>query len=219
MVWNFWHQFLIRFSMLFQMVPFILLCMVAHSTITWLVETIPTANQRALCWWFLKLPWREKRKVPSERAIKIESEIGVRSDTLQVFYSRPPLENRSTGVFRLQLAFCWQITCMCRTGTLHVHNLSDVLLVRMYLRLATARSDIFLHALTVGRIVEWLELNFPTVSQNRVSTGRPKTTKKTSLVQALDDLRTDGSALDGVDFVGWRRWRLCLQFSFPWIFH
>ena len=62
MVWNFWHQFLIRFSMLFQMVPFILLCMVAHLTITWLVETIPTANQRALCWWFLKLPWREKKK-------------------------------------------------------------------------------------------------------------------------------------------------------------
>ena len=81
MVWNFWHQFLIRFSMLFQMVPFILLCMVAHLTITWLVETIPTANQRALCWWFLKLPWREKRKVPSERAMKIESETGVKSDT------------------------------------------------------------------------------------------------------------------------------------------
>ena len=56
-------------------------------------------------------------------------------------------------------------------------------------------------ALTVGRIVEWLQLNFPTVSQNRVSTGRPKTTN-TSLVQALDDLRTDGSGLDGVDFVG-----------------
>ena len=81
MVWNFWHQFLIRFSMLFQMVPFILLCMVAHLTITWLVETIPTANQRALCWWFLKLPWREKRKVPSERAMKTESETGVKSDT------------------------------------------------------------------------------------------------------------------------------------------
>ena len=46
-----------------------------------MVETIPTANQRALCWWFLKLPWREKRKVPSERAMKIESETGVKSDT------------------------------------------------------------------------------------------------------------------------------------------
>ena len=54
----------------------------------------------------------------------------------------------------------------------------------------------------MGRIVvERLQLNFPTVSPNRVSTGRPKTTK-TSLVQALDDLRTDGSGLDGVDFVG-----------------
>ena len=41
---------------------FILLCMVAHLTITWLVETIPTANQRALCWWLLKLPWREKAR-------------------------------------------------------------------------------------------------------------------------------------------------------------
>ena len=62
MVWNFWHQFLTLFSMLFQMVPFFLLSMVAtHSTITWLVETIPTANQRSLCWWSSKLPsWREK---------------------------------------------------------------------------------------------------------------------------------------------------------------
>ena len=76
-----------------------------------------------------------------------------------------------------------------------------LLVYKLYLRLATARSGIF-PGLTVGRIVEWLELNFPTVSQNRVSTGRPKTTKKTSLVQALDDLRTDGSGLGGVDFVG-----------------
>ena len=94
MVWNFWHQFLIRFSMLFQMVPFILLCMVAHLTITWLVETIPTANQRALCWWFLKLPWREKRKVPSERAMKIESETGVKSDT--PFCLRLPIEKTNS---------------------------------------------------------------------------------------------------------------------------
>ena len=27
-----------------------------------LVETIPIANQRALCWWLLKLPWREKAR-------------------------------------------------------------------------------------------------------------------------------------------------------------
>ena len=94
MVWNFWHQFLIRFSMLFQMVPFILLCMVAHLTITWLVETIPTANQRALCWWFLKLPWREKRKVTSERAMKIESETGVKSDT--PFCLRLPIEKTNS---------------------------------------------------------------------------------------------------------------------------
>ena len=99
MVWNFWHQFLIRFSMLFQMVPFILLCMVAHLTITWLVETIPTANQRALCWWFLKLPWREKRKVPSERAMKIESETGVKSDT--PFCLRLPIEKTNSGVSSL----------------------------------------------------------------------------------------------------------------------
>ena len=82
--------------MLFQMVPFILLCMVAHLTITWLVETIPTANQRALCWWFLKLPWREKRKVPSERAMKIESETGVKSDT--PFCSRLPIKKTNSGV-------------------------------------------------------------------------------------------------------------------------
>ena len=51
MVCHFWHQFPTQFLLLFQMLPcqFILLCMVAHSTITWLVETIPTANQRALC--------------------------------------------------------------------------------------------------------------------------------------------------------------------------
>ena len=101
MVWNFWHQFLIRFSMLFQMVPFILLCMVAHLTITWLVETIPTANQRALCWWFLKLPWREKRKVPSERAMKIESETGVKSDT--PFCLRLPIEKTNSVVYLLSV--------------------------------------------------------------------------------------------------------------------
>ena len=94
MVWNFWHQFLIRFSMLFQMVPFILLCMVAHLTITWLVETIPTANQRALCWGFLKLPWREKRKVP-ERAMNPESKTGVKSDT--PLYSRLPIEKTNSA--------------------------------------------------------------------------------------------------------------------------
>ena len=102
MVWNFWHQFLIRFSMLFQMVPFILLCMVAHLTITWLVETIPTANQRALCWWFLKLPWREKRKVPSERAMKTESETGVKSDT--PFCSRLPIKKTNSGQLQLSWA-------------------------------------------------------------------------------------------------------------------
>ena len=90
MVCNFWHQFPTQFSLLFQMVPFILLGMVAYLTITWLVETISTANQRALCWWFLKLPWREKIKVPSERAMKTESETGVKSDT--PFCSRPPIE-------------------------------------------------------------------------------------------------------------------------------
>ena len=79
---------------------------------------------------------------------------------------------------------------------LHVHNLTDELLVCMYLRLVTARSGIFLHLLWVAL---WSGYNY--VSQDRVSTGRPKTTK-TSLVQALDDLRTDGSGLDGVDFVG-----------------
>ena len=89
---------LIRFSMLFQMVPFILLCMVAHLTITWLVETIPTANQRALCWWFLKLPWREKRKVPSERAMKIESETGVKSDT--PFCLRLPIEKTNSVLIK-----------------------------------------------------------------------------------------------------------------------
>ena len=89
-----WHKFLAQFSMLFQMVPFILLCLVANSTITWWVETIPTANQRALCWWFLKLPWREKRKVPSERAMKIESETGVKSDT--PFCSQQPIEKTNS---------------------------------------------------------------------------------------------------------------------------
>ena len=61
-----------------------------------MVETIPTANQRALCWWFLKLPWREKRKVPSERAMKIESETGVKSDT--PFCSRLPIKKTNSGV-------------------------------------------------------------------------------------------------------------------------
>ena len=60
-----------------------------------MVETIPTANQRALCWWFLKLPWREKRKVPSERAMKIESETGVKSDT--PFCLRLPIEKTNSG--------------------------------------------------------------------------------------------------------------------------
>ena len=46
-----------------------------------IVETIPIANQKALYGWFLKLPWRENRKVPSERAMKTETETGVKSDT------------------------------------------------------------------------------------------------------------------------------------------
>ena len=62
-----------------------------------MVETIPTANQRALCWWFLKLPWREKRKVPSERAMKIESETGVKSDT--PFCLRLPIEKTNSVCF------------------------------------------------------------------------------------------------------------------------
>ena len=61
-----------------------------------MVETIPTANQRALCWWFLKLPWREKIKVPSERAMKTESETGVKSDT--PFCSRLPIK-KTNGVY------------------------------------------------------------------------------------------------------------------------
>ena len=63
-----------------------------------MVETIPTANQRALCWWFLKLPWREKRKVPSERAMKIESETGVKSDT--PFCLRLPIEKTNSERLR-----------------------------------------------------------------------------------------------------------------------
>ena len=55
---------------------------------------IPAANQRAWCWWFLKLPWREKRKVPSQRAIKTESETGVKSDT--PFCSRLPVEKTNS---------------------------------------------------------------------------------------------------------------------------
>ena len=59
-----------------------------------MVETILTANQRALCWWLLKLPWREKRKVPSERAMKIESETDVKSDT--PFCLRLPIEKTNS---------------------------------------------------------------------------------------------------------------------------
>ena len=35
-----------------------------HGTITWLIEPIPKANQRALCWWLLRLPWRKKSDTP-----------------------------------------------------------------------------------------------------------------------------------------------------------
>ena len=91
--------------MLFQMVPFILLCMVAHSTITWLVESIPLANQRALCWWFLKLPWREKRKVPSERAMKTKSETSVKSDT--PFCSRLPIEKTNSDLIVPKTSSSW----------------------------------------------------------------------------------------------------------------
>ena len=69
-----------------------------------MVETIPTANQRALCWWFLKLPWREKRKVPSERAMKTESETGVKSDT--PFCSRLPIEKTNSEPRRLPAGKC-----------------------------------------------------------------------------------------------------------------
>ena len=55
-----------------------------------MVETIPTANQKALCEWFLRLPLREKRKILSERAVKTESRTGVKSDT--PFCSRQPIE-------------------------------------------------------------------------------------------------------------------------------
>ena len=102
--------------MLFQMVPFILLSMVAHSTITWLVETIATANQRALCWWFLKLPWREKRKVPSERAMKTESETGVKSDT--PFCSKLQIQKTNSAVCK-ELKWSKKVTSrndfLCKT--------------------------------------------------------------------------------------------------------
>ena len=65
--------------LLFQMVTSILLRMVAHSTTIWLLETIPTAYQRALCWWFLKLSWREKER--SYEREKTETETAVKSDT------------------------------------------------------------------------------------------------------------------------------------------
>ena len=103
--------------MLFQMVPFILLCMVAHSTITWLVESIPTANQRALFWWLLKLPWREKRKVPSERAIKTERETGVKSDT--PFCSQLPIKKTNSACFELLVDGIWtsvELTVMSNDG-------------------------------------------------------------------------------------------------------
>ena len=60
-----------------------------------MVETIPTANQRAIVWWFLKLPWREKRKVPPERGMKPESETGVKSDT--PFCSRLPIKKTNSA--------------------------------------------------------------------------------------------------------------------------
>ena len=61
MVCHFWHQILTQLSMLFQILPFILLRMVAHLTITWLVETIPTANHRA-CVDGLKAAMERKKK-------------------------------------------------------------------------------------------------------------------------------------------------------------
>ena len=42
------------------------------------------------------MPWREKRKVPSERAMKTESETGVKSDT--PFCSWLLIEKTNSGV-------------------------------------------------------------------------------------------------------------------------
>ena len=83
-----------------------------------MVETIPTANQRALCWWFLKLPWREKRKVPSERAMKIESETGVKSDT--PFCLRLPIEKTNSDWYTL--IFFGDPVLALRDHTLRDHN-------------------------------------------------------------------------------------------------
>ena len=62
MAWKFWHQFLTQFLMLLQMVPLSLLCMVALSTITWLVEVIQTANQETFVLVALKAAIERKKK-------------------------------------------------------------------------------------------------------------------------------------------------------------
>ena len=81
MVWNFWHQFLTQFSLLFQVVPFFFLSMAALRTTTiklsdWLLDLFQPIRL-----WLSKLPWRAIWMVPSERALKTKSETGVKSFT------------------------------------------------------------------------------------------------------------------------------------------
>ena len=81
MVCHFWHQFLTQFSLLFQMVPFFFLSMAALRTTNtklsdWLLELFQPIRL-----WLSRLPCGAKWMVPSERAMKTESETGVKSDT------------------------------------------------------------------------------------------------------------------------------------------
>ena len=78
MVCHFWHQFLTQFSLLFQVVPFFFLSMAALRTTNtklsdWLLELFQPIRL-----WLSELPYRVKWMVPSERALKSESETGVK---------------------------------------------------------------------------------------------------------------------------------------------
>ena len=73
------------------MVPFFFLSMAALRTTdtklsVWLFQPIRL--------WLRELPYRAKGMVPSERAMKTESETGVKSDT--PFFSRLPIEKTNS---------------------------------------------------------------------------------------------------------------------------
>ena len=62
------------------------------------MEVVQRANQNSPLWWFCRLPWRVKRKVPSERALKTDSETDFKSHL--PFCKGLPIEKTNSETYK-----------------------------------------------------------------------------------------------------------------------